>query len=128
MILKTNSVKFSKLKFIIKICLILLCILEAKTEFNGKWYKLGINWQIYININSTIEGQILEQFIKVANNQNLIYSRKINKSWLGKTYTNTEYEGKLYRSIIKYVDGETIIYGNELYKKYDLPRYFLKGN
>ncbi len=116
------------MKLIIKIFFILICSLCAKPELNGKWYKVGTNWQIYINIISTIEGQVLEQYIKVADNQNLIYSRKINKSWFGKTYTNTEYEGKLYKSIIKHVDGETIIYGNELYKKYGLPRDFLKGN
>ena len=116
------------MKLIIKILFLLVCSLYAKTELNGKWYKVGTNWQIYLNINSTKEGQVLEQYIKVADNQNLIYSRKIHKSWFGKTYTNTEYEGKLYKSILKYVDGETIIYGNELYKKYDLPRDFLKGN
>ena len=94
---------------IIKILFLLVCSLYAKTEFNGKWYKVGTNWQIYLNINSTKEGQVLEQYIKVADNQNLIYSRKIHKSWFGITYTNTEYEGKLYKSVLKYVDGETII-------------------
>jgi len=113
---------------IIKILFLLVCSLYGKTELNGKWYKVGTNWQIYLNINSTKEGQILEQYIKVADNQNLIYSRKIHKSLFGKTYTNTEYEGKLYESVLKHVDGETIIYGNELNKKYDLPRDFLKGN
>ena len=57
-----------------------------------------------------------------------MYSRKIHKSWFGITFTEIEYEGKLYKSVLKHVDGETIIYGNELYKKYDLPRDFLKGN
>ena len=64
------------MKFIIKICLILFCSLQAKAEFDGKWYKLGTNWQIYINITSTKEGQILEQYMKVADNQNLVYSKK----------------------------------------------------
>ena len=113
---------------IIKILFLLVCSLHAKTELNGKWYKVGTNWQIYLNIIPTVEGQILEQYIKVADSQNLIYSRKIYKSWFGKTYTNVEYNGKLYKSDLKYVDSETIIYGNELYKKYDLPRDFLKGN
>lgn len=113
---------------IIKILLLLVCSLHAKTELNGKWYKVGTNWQIYINIISNDYGQILEQYIKIADNQNLMYSRKIHKSWLGITFTEIEYEGKLYKSVLKYVDGETIIYGNELYKKYDLPRDFLKGN
>ena len=58
--------------------------MHAKSELNGKWYKVGTNWQIYLNINSTKEGQVLEQYIKVADNQNLIYSRKIHKSWFGK--------------------------------------------
>ena len=113
---------------IIKIILLLACSLYANTELIGKWYKVGTNWQIYININTIKEGQILEQYIKVADKQNLIYSKKIHKNWFGKTYTNTEYNGKLYKSTLKHVDGETIIYGNELYKKYDLPRDFLKGN
>jgi len=113
---------------IIKILLLLVCSLYAKTEFNGKWYKVGTNWQIYINISSNKDGQILEQYIKIADNQNLMHSRKIHKSWLGRTFTKIEYEGKLYKSVLKYVDVETIIYGNELYKKYDLPRDFLKGN
>ena len=104
------------------------CSLHAKTELDGKWYKVGTNWQIYLNINSNKEGQFLEQYIKVADNQNLIYKRKIHKSWFGKTYTYTEYDGKLYKSVLKYVDVETIIYGHELYKKYYLPRDFLKGN
>ncbi len=69
------------MKFIIKICLILFCSLQAKTEFDGKWYKLGTNWQIYINITSTSEGQILEQYMKVADNQNLVYSKKIGSTW-----------------------------------------------
>jgi len=100
----------------------------AKTELNGKWYKVGTNWQIYININHSKDGQTLEQYIKVADNQNLIFSRKIHKSLFGKTYTNIEYNGKIYKSDLKYVDAETIIYGNELYRKYELPRDFLKGN
>jgi hypothetical protein len=116
------------LKFLIKICLILFCSLQAKTEFDGKWYKLGTNWQIYINITSTNEGQILEQYMKVADNQNLVYTKKIHKNWLGKVYTKTNYLGKSYKSGIKYIDDKTIMYGNELYKKYDLPRDFLKGN
>ena len=116
------------MKLIIKILFLLVCSLYAKNELNGKWYKVGTNWQIYININTAKETQTLEQYIKVADNQNLIYSRKIHKSWFGKTYTNTEYNGKLYKSTLEYVDGETIIYGNELYKKYNLPRDFLKGN
>ena len=113
---------------IIKILFLLVCSLYAKTELNGKWYKVGTNWQIYLNIKSTTEGQILEQYIKIADNQNLIYARKIHKSWFGKRYTNIEYNGKSYRSDLKNIDGETIIYSNELYKKYDLPRDFLKGN
>ena len=116
------------MNLITKIFFIVVCSLHAKTELNGKWYKVGTNWQIYININPTNDGQILEQYIKVADNQNLIFSRKIHKSWFGKTYTNIEYDGKIYKSDLKYVDGETIIYGNELYRKYELPRDFLKGN
>ena len=113
---------------ITKILLFLVCSLCAKTELNGKWHKVGTNWQIYININSTNDGQILEQYIKVADNQNLIFTRKIYKSWFGKTYTNIEYDGKIYKSDLKYVEAKTIIYGNELYRKYELPRDFLKGN
>ena len=116
------------MKFIIKILFLLVCSLYAKTELNGKWYKVGTNWQIYINIKPTKEGQILEQYIKVADNQNLIFSRKIHKSWFGKIYTNVKYNGKIYESDLKHVDAETIIYGNELYRKYELPRDFLKGN
>ena len=99
------------MKFIIKICLILFCSLQAKGEFDGKWYKLGTNWQIYINITSTNEGQILEQYMKVADNQNLVYTKKIHKNWLGKVYTKTNYLGKSYKSGIKYIDDKTIMYG-----------------
>ena len=116
------------MNLITKIFFIVVCSLHANAELNGKWYKVGTNWQIYININTTKDGQILEQYIKVADNQNLIFSRKIHKSWFGKIYTNIEYDGKIYKSDLKYVDGETIIYGNELYRKYELPRDFLKGN
>ncbi len=116
------------MKLLIKICFLTICSLHAKNELDGKWYKLGTNWQIYLNINSTSKYQVLEQYMKVADNQNLIYSRKIYKNWLGKIYTKTNYLGKSYNSEIKFIDEKTIIYGNELYKRYDLPRDFLKGN
>lgn len=109
-------------------CLMLFCVLNGQSELNGKWYKDRTNWKIYLNINTSIDGQILEEYIKVADKQNLIYSRKIHKKWLGDPFTVTEYKGKSYNTKLKLIDHKTILYGNDLYKKYDLPRDFLKGN
>ena len=119
---------FIKLKFIVKIFFTVICVLCGESDLDGKWYKVGTNWQIYVNFKTSNDGQILEQYIKLADNQNLIHSKKVYKNWLGRLYTNTEYRGKSYKSFIKLIDVQTIMYGNELYKKYDLPRDFLKGN
>ena len=74
------------------------------------------------------EAKKLEEYMKVADKQNLIYSRKVHKKWLRKPYTLTKYKGKSYKTELKLIDDETILYGNDLYKKYDLPRDFLKGS
>ena len=116
------------MKFIVKIFFTVICALCGESVLDGKWYKVGTNWQIYVNIKTSKDGQILEQYIKLADNQNLIHSKKVYKNWLGRLYTITEYQGKSYKSFIKLIDVQTIMYGNELYKKYDLPRDFLKGN
>lgn len=107
---------------------IMFCLLEGQNELDGKWYKDRTNWQIYLKINTSNDGQILEEYIKVADKQNLIYSRKVHKKWLGKTYTLTQYKGKSYKTELILIDDKTILYGNDLYKKYDLPRDFLKGS
>ena len=107
---------------------IMFCLLEGQNELDGKWYKDRTNWQIYLKINTSNDGQILEEYIKVADKQNLIYSRKVHKKWLGKPYTLTQYKGKSYKTELILIDDKTILYGNDLYKKYDLPRDFLKGS
>ena len=99
----------------------------GESGLDGKWYKVGTNWQIYVNIKTSNDGQILEQYIKLADNQEFDSFKKSLQNWLGR-YTSTEYRGKSYKSFINLIDVQTIIYGNELYKKYDLPRDFLKGN
>ena len=107
---------------------IMFCLLEGQNELDGKWYKDRTNWQIYLKINTSNDGQILEEYIKVADKQNLIYTRKVHKKWLGKPYTLTQYKGKSYKTELILIDDKTILYGNDLYKKYDLPRDFLKGS
>ena len=116
------------MKFIVKIFFTVICVLCGESDLDGKWYKVGTNWQIYVNIKSSKDGQILEQYIKLADSQDLVHSKKVHKSWLGRKYTSIEYGGKTYKSFINLIDVQTIMYGNELYKKYDLPRDFLKGN
>ena len=107
---------------------IMFCLIKRQNELDGKWYKDRTNWQIYLKINTSNDGQILEEYMKVADKQNLIYSRKVYKKWLRKPYTLTKYKGKSYKTELKLIDDETILYGNDLYKKYDLPRDFLKGS
>ena len=107
---------------------IMFCLIKGQNELDGKWYKDRTNWQIYLKINTSNDGQILEEYMKVADKQNLIYSRKVYKKWLRKPYTLTKYKGKSYKTKLKLIDDETILYGNDLYKKYDLPRDFLKGS
>ena len=107
---------------------IMICLIKGQNELDGKWYKDRTNWQIYLKINTSNDGQILEEYMKVADKQNLIHSRKVHKKWLGKPYTLTEYKGKSYKTELKLIDNKTILYGNDLYKKYDLPRDFLKGS
>ena len=106
----------------------MFCLIKGQNELDGKWYKDRTNWQIYLKINTSNDGQILEEYMKVADKQNLIYSRKVYKKWLRKPYTLTEYKGKSYKTELKLIDNKTILYGNDLYKKYDLPRDFLKGS
>jgi hypothetical protein len=126
---------FIKSNFIFKIFrnipipfIIIFCFLNGQNELNGKWYKDRTNWKIYLNINTSNEGQTLDQYIKVGDKQNLIYSKKIYKQWLGMPFTLTEYEGESYKTKLKFIDDKTILYGNDIYKKYDLPKNFLKGN
>ena len=65
---------------------IMFCLIKGQNELDGKWYKDRTNWQIYIKINTSNDGQMLEEYIKVADKQNLIYSRKVHKKWLGKPH------------------------------------------
>ena len=103
-------------------------VLTGQDHFQGKWYKVGTNWQIYLNITKNNEGLILDQYMRVSDNQNLLSSKKIFKQWYGSYYTKTDYMGKVYNTKLKLIDKKTILYGDELYQKYDLPRDFLKGN
>ena len=73
---------FIKSNFIFKIFrnipipfIIIFCFLNGQNELNGKWYKDRTNWKIYLNINTSNEGQTLDQYIKVGDKQNLIYSK-----------------------------------------------------
>tara|TARA_B100000965_G_scaffold175155_1_gene146121 strand:- start:310 stop:657 length:348 start_codon:yes stop_codon:yes gene_type:complete len=113
-------------KYLFIILLVGVCF--GQFNFNGKWYKVGTNWQLYINIYETPKGKFLEQYLKISDSQNLLFKKEIIKPWIGLYYTKTEHMGKSYRSRLKRIDDKTILYGKELYKKYSLPNDFLKGN
>ena len=83
---------------------------------------------MHIYIFETSEGQFLEQYMKIANNQNLLFKKKIIKPWIGESYTKTEYLDKSYNTELKLIDDETILYGQEVYRQYVLPDDFLKAN
>ena len=100
----------------------------GQAHFNGKWYKVGTNWQVYINIYETSEGQFLERYMKVSDNQNLLSTKEIIQPWIGASYTQTEYSGNIYNAKLKQIDDKSILYGGEIYRQYELPRDFLKGN
>ena len=89
--------------------IIMFCLLEGQNELDGKWYKDRTNWQIYLKINTSNDGQCLEEYIKVADKQNLIYSRKVYKKWLRKPYTLTKYKGKSYKTELKLIDDEILV-------------------
>ena len=108
--------------------LLILNLVFGQSHFNDKWYKVGTNWQVYIYIYETPKGQFLEQYLKIADGQNLLFKKKIIKPWIGESYTKTEYLGKSYNSKLKLIDNKTILYGQEVYKQYVLPNDFLKGN
>ena len=65
------------LNIIIKL-LFLSGLMFGQTHFNGKWYKVGTNWQVYINIFEKSNGQVLEHYMKVSDNQNLLSTKNIN--------------------------------------------------
>ena len=52
-------------------------LVYGQNHFNGKWYKVGTNWQVYIKIFESSEGQFLEQYMKIANKQNLLFKKII---------------------------------------------------
>ena len=108
--------------------ILLVGVCFGQSNFNGKWYKVGTNWQIYINIYETSEGQFLDQYMKVSDNQNLLSTKELIQSWIGATYTQTEYAGNVYNIKLKQIDDRSILYGGEVYRQYELPRDFLKGN
>jgi len=108
--------------------IIFIGLLYGQSHFNGKWYKVGTNWQVYINIFETSEGQFLEQYMKIANNQNLLFKKIIIKPWIGESYTKTKYLDKSYNTELKLIDDKTILYGQEVYQQYVLPDDFLKAN
>ena len=103
-------------------------LLYGQSHFNGKWYKVGTNWQVYINIIDTSEGQFLDQYMKVSDNQNLLSTKELIQPWIGAAYTQTEYSGNVYNIKLKQIDDRSILYGGEVYRQYELPRDFLKGN
>jgi len=103
-------------------------VAHAQNKLNGKWYKVGTNWQVYINIIESEDGQILKEYMQIADNQNLISTKPIFKQWMGSSFTKTVYMGRVYNTKLKIIDDKTILYGEELYQRYDLPRDFLKGN
>ena len=103
-------------------------LLFGQALFNGKWYKVGTNWLVYINIYETSEGQFLERYMKVSDNQNLLSTKEIIQPWIGDSYTQTEYSGNIYNAKLKQIDDKSILYGGEIYRQYELPRDFLKGN
>tara|TARA_B110000263_G_scaffold13394_1_gene11203 strand:- start:593 stop:940 length:348 start_codon:yes stop_codon:yes gene_type:complete len=113
-------------KYLFIVLLVGVCFGQSK--FNGKWYKVGTNWQVYIYIYETPQGKFLEQYLKITDSQNLLFKKKVINPWVGLSYTETEYMGKSYNSKLKRIDDKTILYGQELYKKYILPKDFLKGN
>ena len=106
-------------------------LIYGQNHFNGKWYKVGTNWQVYIKIFESSEGQFLEQYMKIGKNQNLLFTKKIINPWIGDSYTKTDYVSKKYNTkydYLKLIDDKTILYGQEKYQQYVLPRDFLKGN
>ena len=115
------------IKILIKL-IFLCCFAYSQPHFNGKWYKVGTNWQVYINIFEKSNGQVLEHYMKVSDNQNLLFTKNIIKPWIGSSYTETNYSGKIFRTKIKRIDSKSILYGGEVYRQYELPRDFLKGN
>ena len=47
----------------------MFCFITGQNELDGKWYKDRTNWQIYLKINTSNDGQILEEYIKIADKQ-----------------------------------------------------------
>ena len=94
--------------------IIFVGLVYGQSHFNGKWYKVGTNWQVHINIFETSEGQFLEQYMKIANNQNLLFKKKIIKPWIGESYTKTEYLDKSYNTAIHHSPSPTNHYQSQL--------------